>query len=99
MPSCRHVHPSQTEMKRSLCRLQSWVLADVPAQIAPEMHGPCVVHEHGKKVPCVEVLKALCGMLQSASGLQWHVKFRADLENEGFEFDACDQPMCCQQND
>ena len=64
------------------------VLVDMLVQIAPEIYGSYVVYEHGKKVLYVEVLKALYGMLQSS--LLWYAKFRADLEKEGFEFNAYD---------
>jgi len=50
--------------------------------------GPHVVHENGKKVLCVAVLKALHGML--VSSLLWCNKFKKDLEGCGFVFNPHD---------
>ena len=50
-----------------------------------------VALEHGKKVMHLNTLKAICGMLESA--LLWHRKFRGDLEQIGFTFNACDACM------
>ena len=35
--------------------------------------------EHGQKAMCFNVLKAMCGMLESA--LPWHQKFQSDPES------------------
>ena len=41
------------------------------------------VTEHGKKVMCLNVLKAIHGMSESAS--LWHRKSREDSEEQGFQ--------------
>ena len=41
------------------------VLVHLLVQLAPEVYGPYVVFENGKKVLYVQVLKALYGMLVS----------------------------------
>jgi len=64
------------------------VLVDLIVEMAPEVYGPYVVFENGKKVLYVQVLKALYGML--AAALLWYKKFRADLETIGFEFNPYD---------
>ena len=53
-----------------------------------EKSGASVRCERGVKVSCVNVLKAICGML--ASAVSWHEKFRKDPEEEKFAFDPCD---------
>jgi len=55
------------------------MLLDLLVKAAPDVCGPHVVYENGRKVLCFQVLKALCGMLQAA--LLWHKKFRSDLES------------------
>ena len=64
------------------------VLVDMLIEINPELYGPTVVLENGKKVLYVEVLRAIYGMLEAA--LLWYKKFRDDLEENGFEFDPYD---------
>ena len=66
------------------------VLVDLIIEMAPEVYGPFVTFENGKKVLYVQVLRALYGMLVAA--LLWYKKFKSDLEEEGFIFnpyDAC----------
>jgi hypothetical protein len=60
------------------------VLVDMIVNIAPEVYGPYVVMENGKKVLYVQVMMVLYGMLMAA--LQWYRKFRKDLEEIGFVF-------------
>ena len=65
-------------------------LVDALVEIAPEVYGPFVVYENGKKVLYVQVLRALYGMLIAA--LLWYKKFRSELESIGFvfnDYDAC----------
>ncbi|KAL7568952.1 hypothetical protein ACA910_000696 [Epithemia clementina (nom. ined.)] len=64
------------------------VLVDMLVKLAPEVYGPFVVFENGKKVLYVQVLKAIYGMLQAA--LLWYKKFRSDLEGQGFKFNPYD---------
>ena len=64
------------------------VLVDLLVELSPETHADFVVLEKGKKVLCVQVKRAICGMLQSA--LLWHEQFRRDLEGIGFVFNNCD---------
>jgi hypothetical protein len=64
------------------------VLVDLLVETAPEVYGPYVVFENGKKVLYVQVLKALYGMLIAA--LMWYKQFRGDLEKEGFKFNSYD---------
>ena len=49
------------------------VLVDMLVQLKPELYGPYVVYEDGRKVLYVQVLKAICGMLQAL--LLWYKKF------------------------
>jgi hypothetical protein len=60
------------------------VLVDMLIDINPELYGPAVVLENRKKVPYVEVLKAIYGMLEAA--LLWYKTFRKDLKDIGFVF-------------
>ena len=46
------------------------VLVDLLVQLAPEIYGPFVVLQNGKKVLYVEVLKAMYGML--IASLLWY---------------------------
>jgi len=64
------------------------MLVDLLVKVAPGIHGPCVVCENGRKVLCLQVLKALCGMLQAA--LLWCKKFCSDLESIGHVFNPYD---------
>jgi hypothetical protein len=60
------------------------VLVDMLVNINPELYGPAIVLENGKKVIYVEVLKTIYGMLEAA--LLWYKTFRKDLEDIGFVF-------------
>ena len=53
---------------------------------APHMCKGFVALEHGKKAMHLNTLKAIHGMLEST--LPWHRKFRGDLEQIGFTFNA-----------
>ena len=64
------------------------VLVDLLVELAPEVYGPHVVYENGRKVLYVQVIRALYGMLVAA--LLWYQKFRADLESIGFKFNPYD---------
>jgi hypothetical protein len=64
------------------------VLVDLLVQMSPEIYGPYVVFENGRKVLYVQVLRALYGMLVAA--LLWYKKFRGDLEEIGFKFNPYD---------
>ena len=64
------------------------VLVELLTKKAPHIYEGFVAMEHGKKVTHSNVLKAICGMLESAS--LWHQKFQGDLEMIGFVFNACD---------
>ena len=66
------------------------VLVDLLVEMAPDIYGPYVVYQRGKKVLYVEVLQALYGQIFAL--LLWYRKFRKDLEGIGFVFnpyDAC----------
>lgn len=56
------------------------VPVDMLINIDPELCGPHVACEKGRKALCVLVLRAIYGMLQAT--LLWHNKFREDLEKE-----------------
>jgi Reverse transcriptase (RNA-dependent DNA polymerase) len=60
------------------------VLVDLIVNIAPEIYGPFVVMENGKRVLYVQVMMVLYGMLMAA--LMWYRQFRSDLEEIGFKF-------------
>ena len=66
-------------------------IAGMPVELlikkAPHIHKGFVALEHGKKVMCLNTLKAIHGMSKSAS--LWHRKFRQDLEQIGFVCNAC----------
>ncbi len=64
------------------------VLVDLMVEMEPEVYGPYVVYENGRKVLYVQVLRALYGMLIAA--LRWYQTFKADLESIGFEFNPYD---------
>ena len=64
------------------------LLLDLLVEQAPQLYGPYVVMENGKRVLYLEVLRALYGMLVAA--LLWYRKFRDDLESQGFVFNPYD---------
>jgi hypothetical protein len=64
------------------------VLVDMLVQLDPELYGPYVVYEKGRKVLYVLVLKAIYGML--IASLLWYSKLKQDLETIGFEFNPYD---------
>ena len=64
------------------------VLVDLLVEMAPEVYGPFVVFENGRKVLYVQVLKALYGML--VASLLWYKQFKGDLEKVGFKFNPYD---------
>jgi hypothetical protein len=64
------------------------LLLDLLVEQAPQLYGPYVVMENGKRVLYLEVLRALYGMLVAA--LLWYRKFREDLESQGFVFNPYD---------
>jgi hypothetical protein len=64
------------------------VLVDMLVQLDPDLYGPFVVFEKGRKVLYVVLLKALYGMLIAA--LLWYQKFQSDLIEIGFEFNPYD---------
>jgi len=60
------------------------MLVNLLVKVAPDVYGPFVVFENGRKVLYLQVLKALYGMLQAT--LLWYKKFRSDLESIGYKF-------------
>ena len=84
--------PKQKDGEARVIMKITGVLVDYLVDIAPEVYGPYVVFENGRKVLYVQVLKALYGMLVAA--LLWYKKFRGDLEKEGFEFNPYDPCVC-----
>ena len=64
------------------------VLVDLLVRIAPEIYGPFVMIENGKRVLYLLLMKALYGMLVAA--LLWYRKFRGDLETELYVFNPYD---------
>ena len=60
------------------------VLVDLLIEESPLKCKPHAVCENGRKVSCVEVLQAMCGMLVSAS--LFCPQFKEDSEGIGFEF-------------
>ena len=64
------------------------VLVDMLIQLDPQLYGPHVVYEKGRKVLYVQVLRAIYGMLTAS--LLWYLKFKKDLEQIGFKFNDYD---------
>jgi len=86
-----HIQANMPKIKQgedSVMMKITGVLLDMLVQSAPEVYGPCVVFENGKKTLYVEVLRAIYGLLQAA--LLWYNKFREDLEGQGFKFNPYD---------
>ena len=67
-------------------------MVDLLVKLAPNVYGPFVVFENGKKVIYLQVLRALYGMLVAA--LLWYKTLRKDLEEIGFEFNPYDPCVC-----
>ena len=66
------------------------VLVDMLVQLEPQLYGPRIVYEKGRKVLYVQVLRAIYGMLTAS--LLWYMKFKKDLEGIGFklnDYDPC----------
>ena len=53
-------------------------LVDLMTDLDPDLYGPHIVYERGKKVVYVQVLRAIYGMLISA--VLWYEKLRGELE-------------------
>ena len=64
------------------------VLVDMLVEMEPDIYGPYVVYEKGRKVLYVEVIMVIYGML--VASLLWYQKFRKDLESIGFKFNPYD---------
>ena len=64
------------------------ILLELLVEQAPELYGPYVVIEDGKRILYLQVLRALYGMLVSA--LLWYQQFRRDLESKDFVFNPYD---------
>ena len=73
--------------KRIMMKIQG-ILVDMLVDLNPNLYGPKVVYENGKKVIYVWVLRAIYGMLEAA--LLWYKKFRKQLEENGFKFNPYD---------
>ena len=68
------------------------VLVDLMVQMAPEVYGPYVVFENGKRVIYTQVLRAIYGML--VASLLWYKAFRGELEQKGYVFNNYDPCVC-----
>ena len=68
------------------------ILVDLLVKLAPNVYGPFVVFENGKKVIYLQVLRALYGMLVAA--LLWYKTLKRDLEEIGFKFNPYDPCVC-----
>ena len=64
------------------------ILVTLLLRLAPEVYGPFVVYENGRRVLYVHVLRALYGMLVAA--LRWYETFTEDLLSIGFEINPYD---------
>ena len=60
------------------------VLVDMLVHMDPGKYGPNIVHEKGKKVLYIDIIKDIYGMLKSA--LLSYIKLRKYLETDGFKF-------------
>mgnify|MGYP006205022333 CR=1 FL=1 len=76
--------PERKEGEERVIMKITGVLVNLIVDIAPEIYGPYVVVEKGKRVLYVQVLMVLYGML--VASLLWYKKFRTDLQSIGFEF-------------
>jgi hypothetical protein len=68
-----------------IMKLKGAVL-EILVELAPDLYGPYVVLEEGKRVLHLQVLRALYGMLVAA--LLGYRQFRDDLESIGFKFNV-----------
>jgi hypothetical protein len=82
-----HMPEITDDSERVIMKL-SGILLDLLVELAPELYGPYVVEDNGKRVLYLQVLRALYGMLVAA--LLWYRKFRKDLEDIGFVFNPYD---------
>jgi hypothetical protein len=73
--------------ERVIMKFKGAVL-EILVELAPDLYGPYVVLEDGKRVLYLQVLRALYGMLVAA--LLWYRQFREDLESVSFKFDVYD---------
>jgi hypothetical protein len=80
----------QANMRETVIMLFEGDMVDCMARANPEKHGPCVhTTKKGKKLLCVELLKAPCGCIKSA--LLWHRLFTSTLQKVGFALNPCNQ--------
>ena len=63
-------------------------LVELLINVNPQLYGPMVVFENGRRVIYVWVLRAIYGMLVAA--LLWYNKFKTKLEGVGFIFNPYD---------
>jgi hypothetical protein len=70
-----------------IMKLKGAVL-EILVELAPDLYGPYLVLDDGKRVLYLQVLRALYGMLVAA--LLWYQQFREDLEGVGFKFNVYD---------
>jgi len=63
-------------------------LVGMLVEIDPDTHGPYLTKENGVSVLCLEILKALCGMM--VSSLLFYRKLKKDLQQLGFKVNAYD---------
>jgi hypothetical protein len=82
-----HMPPVEDGEDRVIMKITG-VLVQLLVEQAPEVYGPYVVYEDGKRVLYVQVLRALYGML--IASLLWYKKFRKELEEEGYIFNPYD---------
>jgi hypothetical protein len=82
-----HLPPTPKGVNRVVMKITG-SLVDLLVEIAPEVYGPHVVYQNGRRVLYVLVLKALYGML--VASLLWYKQFRKDLEEYGFDFNPYD---------
>jgi hypothetical protein len=80
--------PTLEEGEERVIMKMSGTLVETLVELAPEIYGPYVVIEKGRRVIYLQVLRALYGMLVAA--LLWYRQFRAELEGQGFVFNPYD---------
>ena len=76
--------PEPEDGKERVIMKITGVLVDMLVQLNPQLYGPHVVYENGRKVLYVQVLRAIYGMLQAA--LLWYKKFQSRSGEKGFCF-------------